>query len=61
MKHWAKMVSDNLDILIYFKPSRPNSGRREKMGLKAFTKPFEARQRSVKIKTELNFYLNKTF
>ena len=29
--------------------------------LKVFTKPFEASQRSVKIKIEVNFYFNTTF
>ena len=29
--------------------------------LKAFIKPFEAPQRSVKIKIQVNFYFNSTF
>ena len=29
--------------------------------LKAFIKPFQAPQRSVKMKIELNFYFNTTF
>ena len=29
--------------------------------LKAFIKPFEAPQRSVKIKIKVNFYFNTTF
>ena len=31
------------------------------MALKAFIKPFEAQQRTVKIKIQLNFYFNTTF
>ena len=48
--------------------SRPNPGRRGKKVkflfshfMKAFIKPFEAPQRSVKIKIQLNFYFNTTF
>ena len=38
--------------------SRPIPGRREK--IKAFIKPFETPQRSVKIKIQLNFYFSAT-
>ena len=49
--------------------SRPNPGRREKNKLNfhfhtslwCLIKPFEAPQRSMKIKIELNFYFNTTF
>ena len=34
----------------FFNPSRPYPGRRKKIKSKAFIKPFEATQRSVKIK-----------
>ena len=59
-----------------FNPSRPNPERRENIKLnfyfqislwclkrfyEAFIKPFEAPQRSVKIKIKLNFYINTTF
>ena len=54
-------------------PSRPNPGRRKNIKfifilcgaykgfMKAFIKPFEAPQRSVKIKVKLNFYFKTTF
>ena len=41
-------------------PSCPNPGRRETI-LKAFIKPFETPQRSVKMKIYVNFYFNTTF
>ena len=36
-------------------------GLKDFKSLKAFIKHFEAPQRSVKIKIQLNFYFNKTF
>ena len=41
-------------------PSRPDPGRREKIkAFKAFIKPFEVPQRSVKIKIQFNFCFNQ--
>ena len=63
----------NFFLYCCFKSSRPNPGRREKIKLnfyfhtslwcfkKAFIKPFEASQKSVKIKIYPNFYFNITF
>ena len=64
---------------LYYIPSRPVPGRREKVNmifvfthlfaasegfmkvLKAFTKPFDASQRSLEIKIQVNFHFNTAF
>ena len=57
----CKLPVFEIYLKVLLNPSHPNPGRREKNKLKAFIKPFEAPQRSVKIKIQLNFYFNTTF
>ena len=53
----CKLPVFEIYLKVLLNPSHPNPGRREKNKLKAFIKPFEAPQRSVKINFNLIFIL----